>query len=76
MIPKEAPVKNAIYSAVIMFGKLKNSPRKNTNFMSPPPMLSFPSNTENTTEMITKNKKAEIPQTRLIIDDEGLINNR
>ena len=58
------------------FGKPKNKPKRKTNFMSPPPILSFPSNTENTTEIITKNKKAEIPQTRLMIDDEGLMNNR
>lgn len=76
MIPTIAPVKNATYNEIIMLGKPKNKPKRNTNFMSPPPMLSFLSSTENPTEMITKNKNVATPEIRLTIEASGLTNNK
>jgi hypothetical protein len=58
-----------------MFGKPNMSPKRNANFISPPPMASFFVRAEKITETVIKNKKAPIPQNKLMINDEGLMNN-
>jgi hypothetical protein len=72
MSPTAAAVKKAKYRAKIICGKPKNKPRTKANFISPPPIPSFPRITLNPKAIIKKNRKADMLQAKLINNDEGL----
>ncbi|OGH35253.1 MAG: hypothetical protein A2958_02735 [Candidatus Levybacteria bacterium RIFCSPLOWO2_01_FULL_38_13] len=65
MEPIIAPVKNAVYKAIIILGNPKKSPRRKESFTSPKP-IPFPWVIKYKRK---KNKKAPIPENILFIID-------
>jgi hypothetical protein len=76
MIPTRPPVKNAKYRLIIILGNPKTRPKTKANLISPPPIASFLVRNVKTSEIITKNKNAPIPQIEFKIKNLKLKINR